>query len=281
MDIGSKIKEIRKQKGITQAQLCGDVITRNMLSQIESGKASPSLSTLLQIAKNLNVPPEYLVSEEKDIFPFEKKAVIEKIRNEFAQRRYLGCITVFENELNDTDDEIALMLAHSYIECAKTNLFNGNLDTAALHIKKALEYSQKTIYPTHDIKATASLIGAISENVQSPKLEFNSSDFLKHVNDAVCLDLYCYIIEDRTHSFFNETMANHLRAKELMRSFYYNDAMAIMSQIEENKSSLGVDATVLFNVYSDMEYCCKELRDYEKAYKYSSKRIALLSAFKS
>ena len=70
MNIGTKIKEIRKQRGITQAQLCGDIITRNMLSQIESGKASPSIATLSQIAKQLNVPIEYLVSEDNDIFTF-------------------------------------------------------------------------------------------------------------------------------------------------------------------------------------------------------------------
>lgn len=281
MNIGIKLKEIRKQKGITQAELCGDIITRNMLSQIESGKATPSLSTLFQIAKKLNVPVEYLISEDTDIFPFEKKSVIAKIKNEFTSKRYHGCITIFENELGEADDEISLMLAYSHIECAKSHFFNGNLDTTIKYIKNALEYCSKTIYPTHDIEATASLIGAISENVQSPKLEFDSENFLKSVNDAVCLDLYCYITEDKTHTFFNETMAKHLRAKELIRSFYYTDAMYIMSEIEHNKSSLKVDATTLFNIYCDMEYCCKELKDYEGAYKYSSKRIALLSAFKS
>ena len=173
------------------------------------------------------------------------------------------------------------MISHAYIECAKKSLFNGNLDTAKEYVKKAIAFCALTIYPTHDVEAVAALVGAISENVQSPKLEFDSEFFLKNVNDAVFLDMYSYIIEDKTHKFFNKTLYEHLRAKELMRSFYYQNALEIMSKIEANKSALNVDATVLFNIYRDMEYCCKELRDYEGAYKYSSKRIALLAAFKS
>ena len=281
MNIGSKIKNIRIQKGITQSELAQNAITRNMLSQIESGKANPSLSTLIHIAKVLNVPIEYLISEDEDVFPYKKKAAIAKLRKEFANGRYHGCITIYEKELNDTDDEIALLLSYAYIECAKKSLFNGNLDTSNEYTKKAISFCQNTIYPTHDIEAIAALIGAISENVQSPKLEFDSDLFLKNVNDAVFIDMYSYLMEDKTHKFFNKTLYEHLRAKELMRSFYYQNALEIMSKIEENKSALNVDATVLFNIYRDMEYCCKELRDYEGAYKYSSKRIALLAAFKS
>ena len=71
MNIGNKIKSIRTQKGITQAELAGNVITRNMLSQIESGKANPSLSTLIHISDALDVPIEYLVSKDEDIFPYK------------------------------------------------------------------------------------------------------------------------------------------------------------------------------------------------------------------
>ena len=43
MNIGEKIKRLRTAKLMTQADLVGDVITRNMLSQIENGVANPSL----------------------------------------------------------------------------------------------------------------------------------------------------------------------------------------------------------------------------------------------
>ena len=43
MNIGEKIRKLRNGKLMTQAELAGTQITRNMLSQIESGTAMPSL----------------------------------------------------------------------------------------------------------------------------------------------------------------------------------------------------------------------------------------------
>ena len=39
MELGEKLRQARLAAGLSQRQLCGDVITRNMLSQIESGAA--------------------------------------------------------------------------------------------------------------------------------------------------------------------------------------------------------------------------------------------------
>ena len=44
--LGKRIKEARLAKKMTQSEVVGDFITRNMLSQIESGAATPSLKSL-------------------------------------------------------------------------------------------------------------------------------------------------------------------------------------------------------------------------------------------
>ena len=46
MELGEKLRLARQEAGLSQRQLCGDVITRNMLSQIENGSAKPSMETL-------------------------------------------------------------------------------------------------------------------------------------------------------------------------------------------------------------------------------------------
>ena len=46
MELGQRIKAVRLEKGLSQRQLCGSMITRNMLSQIENGSARPSMDTL-------------------------------------------------------------------------------------------------------------------------------------------------------------------------------------------------------------------------------------------
>ena len=56
MTIGEKIKHYRLKQGLTQSQLAGNFITRNMLSQIENGTANPSLATIEYLTKKLSLP---------------------------------------------------------------------------------------------------------------------------------------------------------------------------------------------------------------------------------
>ncbi|MGN1083945.1 MAG: helix-turn-helix domain-containing protein, partial [Lachnospiraceae bacterium] len=62
--LGQRIKEARLAKKMTQSEVVGSFITRNMLSQIESGNAVPSMKTLTYLAKVLELPPALLLQEE-------------------------------------------------------------------------------------------------------------------------------------------------------------------------------------------------------------------------
>ena len=64
LDLGKKLKEARLNKKLTQSDVVGTFITRNMLSQIESGAASPSLRTLEYLANVLELPIHYLIAED-------------------------------------------------------------------------------------------------------------------------------------------------------------------------------------------------------------------------
>lgn len=64
MAIGDAIKELRLERQMTQAEVCGDFITRNMLSKIENGSAKPSLPTIEHIARQLGVAPGYFFEHD-------------------------------------------------------------------------------------------------------------------------------------------------------------------------------------------------------------------------
>lgn len=82
MNLGTVIKNIRKQRGQTQqefASSCG--ITQTYLSQIENNNKEPNLSTLKEISNNLGLPLPilfFLSLNEEDISP-EKREVFEKL----------------------------------------------------------------------------------------------------------------------------------------------------------------------------------------------------------
>ena len=64
MELGEKLRTARLEAGLSQRQLCGEEITRNMLSQIESGKARPSMTTLQYLAARLDQPVSYFLDDD-------------------------------------------------------------------------------------------------------------------------------------------------------------------------------------------------------------------------
>lgn len=64
MELGEKLRNARLEAGLSQRQLCGDVITRNMLSQIEHGTARPSMATLQYLASRLGKSVSFFLEEE-------------------------------------------------------------------------------------------------------------------------------------------------------------------------------------------------------------------------
>ena len=64
MELGEKLRQARLEAGLSQRQLCGEEITRNMLSQIENGSARPSMGTLRYLANRLDKSVSYFLEEQ-------------------------------------------------------------------------------------------------------------------------------------------------------------------------------------------------------------------------
>lgn len=63
MSLGSKIRELRISKGLTQSDLGSGLVTPSMISQIESDRANPSYKVLEAIAERLGEPLEYFLTD--------------------------------------------------------------------------------------------------------------------------------------------------------------------------------------------------------------------------
>lgn len=66
MALGEKLRQARREAGLSQRQLCGERITRNMLSQIENGSATPSVDTLCFLAESLGRPVSWFLEEPEE-----------------------------------------------------------------------------------------------------------------------------------------------------------------------------------------------------------------------
>ncbi len=66
--VGYKLKKIRSERNITQAELAEKAgVSAGLIGQIESGKVEPSIKTLEKIASALSISPCFFVSEEDEV----------------------------------------------------------------------------------------------------------------------------------------------------------------------------------------------------------------------
>ncbi len=80
MDLGERIREARLQRGLSLGDLAAVAhLSKGFLSQVESGRANPSLASLRSIAASLDVPVHRLVAPEAS-FPAERPAELRLMR---------------------------------------------------------------------------------------------------------------------------------------------------------------------------------------------------------
>lgn len=280
MTIGEKIKYIRKKRNLTQSALAADKITRNMLSAIESGKANPSIDTLRYLAKELKVSLPYFLSDEDDLFSYEKNELIGEIYDAFSGKNYKHVINL-ASRLSGADNEISFLLASSHFEKGKIEFSRGSMLSAVEDFKKALEYSEKTVHNTVYIETATPMYLAIAKNTQAPLLEFDSAEYIKSLTENFDYEIFKYITKDYEYNFTSSTLKYHLKAKKLINDRNITEAIQNLLAAAEYNLKDGYNAFVMFGIYTDLENCYKQIYDFENAYKYSSKRMSLLEGFKS
>jgi transcriptional regulator with XRE-family HTH domain len=80
--LGDKLKKLRKEKNLTQAELSKLLgLSKNYIAKVESG-VKPSMETFRKLADFFEVPIEYLVSENEDntaVVPVRNKEILEAL----------------------------------------------------------------------------------------------------------------------------------------------------------------------------------------------------------
>ncbi len=292
MELGKKIKQIRVSKNMTQAELAGDKITRNMLSQIENGSATPSVGTIIYIAEKLEMPAGYFLSEPENDFVYKKMLSIEAIKKAYREGDYKKCLEICGSALTETDDEIDLILCECYFRTGKEHFSQGKLISAHKAFNTSLHYAEKTVYNVSWICASCyvylEFIGLLS-----PALRFETKE--EYESDAaftVCSDMYTYIkarkyADEKNFEEANKLIsfapfsvspfAKHIKAKLEMQKENYASAYDILYALTESKESDKLGKAVLYMLYSDLEVCCRELKDFENAYTYATQKSNMLS----
>ena len=156
----------------------------------------------------------------------------------------------------------------------------GSLKSGYDNLSKAAEFSAQTVYDTSRITSLVQMYASLAKNIQSPLLEFDSAIFLNDLDRISDFELYKYLTQDHNYSFKSTIFSNHMKAKELIKSRKYSEAVVLLAGVE-NMCKSEYNAHVVFSVYCDLESCYKQLADFENAYRYASKKLSLIEGFKS
>ncbi|MBQ7829441.1 MAG: helix-turn-helix transcriptional regulator [Clostridia bacterium] len=295
MDIGSKIKQLRTKKLMTQSELAGAEITRNMLSRIENGAALPSLGTIAYLAGRLGVPAGYLLSEGEEEFIYNKTAVMKNIRRAYTDGNFELCRDICLSSFNEFDDELELILTDCCLGVAETYMKEGRLRNARDYLDEALVHSANTMFNTvtqkNSIAVMFELLKEISPALDSNETDTVISDDLIHpaiFDSILCKYITVILDKDKYDAFVDDLSKNqknslsekdklfalHLKARNLIQNKNYSAALKILT--ETTDSDEVPPRLLLYLACSDMEICFREMNDYKGAYEFSQNKIEIL-----
>ena len=284
-----KIKELRQLRHMTQTELAGDQITRNMLSLVENGSALPSIPTVVYLSERLGVPAGMLLARDDEELMYKKIAELPKIKQLYTAGDYRLCCAMCKNLSEDQqDDEICLLLSKCYFNLARETFNLGKLHQSARYFDMACKYCRATIYGEEQI-LSASAVYFEYMMALSPSIDSESGNEA-YKGSGVSVDSFCkYAIVLKSFESGEDCLARkyvessgdtdkgyieHIKAKIEMKAGDYRSAC------ERLKKLINSDAldcrVVLYDIFKDLEECCREVEDYKGAYEYSVGKVELL-----
>lgn len=267
MELGEKIRAARLEAGLSQRQLCGQVITRNMLSQIENGAARPSMDTLRYLAEQLGKSVSYFLEDQVVTSPNQERmrwareafeagdpaAVLEQLS------AYQGPDPVF-------DREYYLLLALGRMALAQEAAADGRIPYAQALLEQAAQAGTNTPYYTPSLERERLLL--LAQVSPAPAVEaalprddrellLRAEAALARMDDSRCL-VYLEGAWDHTsprwHRLRGEAEFGQQRYAAAAEHFRAAEAAFPQETIPR------------------LEACYRELGDFQKAYEYACKQ---------
>jgi transcriptional regulator with XRE-family HTH domain len=156
-ELGKRIKEARIAKKMTQSQVVGDFITRNMLSQIESGTATPSIKTLEHLSRVLKVPLSQLMPDQAELKD-DALLALERAKDLLTVGFYEKVMDIEKDYPDRLADEFSAIFSQACLGLAREALQLGKYPEAARYSHKAMEYAEKGVYANVAIKSESIMI---------------------------------------------------------------------------------------------------------------------------
>lgn len=265
MELGEKLRRARLEAGLSQRQLCGGEITRNMLSQIEHGVSNPSMSTLRYLAGRLGLPVSYFLDEEGTVSSNsgcveQGWAALESGDPAKALElleRYRGPDAVF-------DREQTLLKALTLLRLAEAGLDDGRQVYAKKLLGQVRELEAGLSWLPEVKQRRLLLQSRLGEPVPQAELSCLDDPLLLHASSALEAGS-----PEKAAAFLDacENRASDrwrlLRARAYLAQSEYRAATGLLGELEKTDPEAALPL---------LEQCALAQGDYQSAYYYACRR---------
>ena len=283
---------------MTQAQLAGDGITRNMLSLIENDMATPSLQTLQYLSERLDVSPSYFFNADGIYTEGLIRRHNEEIKAAYLEKKYDKAHELFVKyygiKTQYLTDAILLIAAESAMRSGKQKILKGAFESGIDLLNKAKDYCQRCPFNTEWIEAHIYLYEAIVENTDCP-IQALDKDYQLKIRRTYDSELYNYLYavrllddnkgDDAAHFLKHNKLIDaghkdHVNAKFMLLSdsqLLKKQALESLCDMIKTAPVYPLDAVSRYLILKDIEFAARSLDNYELAYKYATMRLKIIS----
>ena len=258
MELGHRLKQARLEAGLSQRQLCGEEITRNMLSQIENGTARPSMDTLRYFARQLGKPLSWFLEEET---ASPNQTLMAKARQAYSRKEPEAVLQLLKDYVPDGtfDAEQGLLRLLCLLDMAEDALEQGKEPYAVSLLAQAQQVD--TCYRLPVLARRQILLQAQAQPETAAQLLKNlpadDTELLLRGEEAQQRHSWqesAALLEAAQDKSRKKWLL--LRGKACMGCGEYERALALLQQVQPAP-------------YELLEQCCVELGDYKMAYQYA------------
>ena len=269
MELGQKLRLARQEAGLSQRQLCGEVITRNMLSQIENGSAKPSMETLRYLAGRLGKSVSFFLEEDAVLSPNCK--VMEQAREALKKQDAAALRAALDGYQSPDDvfeEERKLLTIHCLVLEAEEAVRTGREIYAQELLDRAEEAARTALYFTEELSGKILLLKSRLKSADLEaicrKLPSLDEVLILRAKGALAAGEFVRALH-LLESVVDKSGAdwNFLRGELYLIEKDYMQAAKCFHQAEEVMGQA---------VFSKLETCYREMENFQMAYTYACKQ---------
>jgi transcriptional regulator with XRE-family HTH domain/Tfp pilus assembly protein PilF len=230
--LGDRVRRLRNARGLTQSELADMRVSKEYISQIETGKTRPTSLMVAWLAERLGVDPQYLEGGISERDYRETAAVLAQAEDALAEKRYEDAVELVVG-LERTPEAPELLLRALFTE-SWARMYLGEVRTALERLERARQVAHADGFSDVDRAEVLYRLGCCRYKLNSIEASlrlFSDALMLAERSGLPCDRLRAHVLEWRSrcyrrHRDWEAAREDIERALELAEALHDDETIA-------------------------------------------------------